>query len=78
MAGVEPKCVELDQPFSKGNPLRAELGRLVGRTSVPAIFIGGEYVGGCEDGPSDAAPGLLPLAFKGTLQEKIAAAAATE
>jgi len=24
---------------------------IVGRTSVPAIWIGGEFVGGCNDGP---------------------------
>ena len=55
----------VDQPWSDGNPIRSALGRKVGRTSVPAIFIDGVYIGGCEDGPSDAAPGLVPLAFQG-------------
>ena len=32
---------------------------------MPAIFIGGKYVGGYEDGPSEDAPGLLSLAFTG-------------
>jgi len=27
------------------------MGEMVGRTSVPAIWIGGEFVGGCNDGP---------------------------
>jgi len=51
-------AVELDLlPGNEGNELRAELGRRTGRTSVPSIFVGGEYIGGCNDGP-----GLLPLA----------------
>jgi glutaredoxin 3 len=33
-----------------GKALRAELGKLLGRTSVPAIFINGTFVGGCNDG----------------------------
>lgn len=50
--------VELDLlPGNEGNEIRAELGRVTKRTSVPSIFIGGEYIGGCNDGP-----GLLPLA----------------
>lgn len=32
------------------------------------IFIGGVYVGGCDDGPTPTAPGLVPLAFDGTLR----------
>ena len=55
----------IDQPWSDGNPIRSALGRRVGRTSVPAIFINGVYIGGCDDGPSSEAPGLIPLAFQG-------------
>jgi len=52
------EAVELDMlPGNEGNEIRAELGRMTKRTSVPSIFIGGEYIGGCNDGP-----GLLPLA----------------
>ncbi|KAL7525220.1 hypothetical protein ACHAXR_002697 [Thalassiosira sp. AJA248-18] len=52
------ESIELDLlPGNEGNEIRAELGRMTKRTSVPSIFIGGEYVGGCNDGP-----GLLPLA----------------
>eukprot|EP01082_Thalassiosira_pseudonana_P001087 g1414.t1 g1414 contig10:2042317-2042997(-) len=50
--------IELDLlPDNEGNEIRAQLGRLTRRTSVPSIFIGGEYIGGCNDGP-----GLLPMA----------------
>jgi len=74
--GANPTVVRLDNPWSEGNPQRAALGRLTGKSSVPSIWIGGEYVGGCDDGPSDAAPGLVPLAFRGTLREKLEAAGA--
>lgn len=40
LAGVVPYVLELDQPWSTGNPIRAVLGRHLGRTSVPMIFIG--------------------------------------
>jgi glutaredoxin 3 len=76
VAGVEPVVVELDQPLDKGNPLRAELGRRTGRTSVPSVWIGGQYVGGCDDGPTADAPGIIKLAFSGKLREKLAAAGA--
>lgn len=53
------EAIELDLlPGNEGNEIRAELGRMTKRTSVPSIFIGGEYIGGCNDGN----PGLLPLA----------------
>merc|ERR1719237_1776175 len=58
-AGVTPKIVRLDDPWSEGNPKRAALGRITGKSSVPSIWIGGEYIGGCDDGPSDSAPGLV-------------------
>mmetsp|Transcript_31629 Transcript_31629/g.82685 ORF Transcript_31629/g.82685 Transcript_31629/m.82685 type:complete len:184 (+) Transcript_31629:46-597(+) len=72
--GATPKIVRLDDPWSEGNPKRAALGRLTGKSSVPSIWIGGSYVGGCDDGPSDEAPGLVPLAFRGKLFEKLKAA----
>ena len=74
--GCKPKIVRLDDPWSEGNPRRAALGRLTGKSSVPSIWIGGTYVGGCDDGPSDEAPGLVPLAFRGTLFDKLRAAGA--
>ena len=45
-----------------GAPLRAELAARVNRTSVPAIFIGGEFIGGCNDGP-----GLMTVVADGSL-----------
>jgi glutaredoxin 3 len=55
--------VELDElEGNRGNEIRAMLGRKTRRTSVPSIFIGGRYIGGCNDGP-----GLLPLAESGEL-----------
>ncbi|MEN9904346.1 MAG: glutaredoxin [Pseudomonadota bacterium] len=46
-----------------GNPdLRAAMAELVGRTSVPQIFIDGRHVGGCDDLHAlDARGGLQPL-----------------
>merc|ERR1719181_444271 len=70
------KNVVLDKPWSEGNPLRAELGRRTGKTSVPSVWINGEYCGGFDDGPSEEAPGLMKLAFTGQLQEKLESAKA--
>lgn len=42
--------VELDE-VSDGPALRAELGQMTGRTSVPAIWIDQTFIGGCNDGP---------------------------
>ena len=74
--GVEYKVVPLDNPWSEGNPMRAELGKLVGRTSVPFVFIEGKYVGGYDGGLSDEAPGLVKMAFMGTLRNQLSAAGA--
>lgn len=41
--------VELDER-QDGNAIRYELSQMTGRTSVPQIWIGGEFVGGCNDG----------------------------
>jgi len=77
--GVQPKMIRLDDPWSEGNPRRAALGRLTGQSSVPSVWIGGEYVGGCDDGPDSVdAPGLIPLAFRGKLFEKLESAGAFE
>jgi glutaredoxin len=58
-ASIPYVTIELDLlPDNQGNEIRSELGKLSKRTSVPSIFIGGEYIGGCNDGN----PGLLPLA----------------
>ena len=57
--GADVKNVRLDDPWSDGNPIRAEIGKMVGRSSVPMIFIAGEYVGGYDGGVSEDAPGIL-------------------
>ena len=57
-----------------GRPdLRAGLAELVGRASVPAVFVGGAYVGGCNDG---GLGGVLPLAESGELDRLLVEAAA--
>jgi glutaredoxin 3 len=76
MTGAKFKNVRLDDPWQEGNPVRAELGKMVGRSSVPCIFIGGKYVGGYDAGPSDATPGIVVLAFQGTLRQKLEEAGA--
>lgn len=61
--GIPYKALELDElDGNKGNEIRAILGKKTRRTSVPSIFIGTNYIGGCNDGP-----GLLPLASSGEL-----------
>lgn len=61
--GIKYAVMELDElPGNEGNQIRAVLGRQVKRTSVPSIFINGQFIGGCNDGP-----GLLPLAKSGEL-----------
>jgi len=69
--GATYALVDLDAR-PDGAELRAALGTRVGRTSVPAVFIGGEYVGGMNDG----APGLRPLDAAGGLDAKLQAAGA--
>lgn len=76
-SGFEYSTIRLDDPWDEGNPIRAEVGKMVGRSSVPMVFIGGEYVGGYDGGLATAdAPGLVQLAFKGELQSKLEEAGA--
>ncbi|CAM9506637.1 unnamed protein product, partial [Hapterophycus canaliculatus] len=60
--------VELDER-EDGNAIRYELSQMTGRTSVPQIWIGGDYVGGCNDGP-----GIFTLMEKGELVPMLKAA----
>jgi len=62
--------VELDE-IATGAALRARLGARTGRTSVPSVWIAGEYVGGMNDGP-----GLGPLDTNGKLEPMLRAAGA--
>eukprot|EP00526_Cylindrotheca_closterium_P000246 CAMPEP_0113645032 /NCGR_PEP_ID=MMETSP0017_2-20120614/23715_1 /TAXON_ID=2856 /ORGANISM="Cylindrotheca closterium" /LENGTH=242 /DNA_ID=CAMNT_0000556703 /DNA_START=131 /DNA_END=856 /DNA_ORIENTATION=+ /assembly_acc=CAM_ASM_000147 len=48
--GIPYVSMELDElPGNQGNEIRASLGRKTRRTSVPSIFVQGEYIGGCND-----------------------------
>jgi glutaredoxin-related protein len=62
--GAKYTVVELDTD-PDGKAIRAEMADLVGRTSVPAIWIGGQFVGGCNDGPMG---GLMTLDTAGELK----------
>ena len=76
--GAKPKIVRLDDPWEDGNPVRAMLGRKVGRTSVPFVFVGGNYIGGYDgglEGNSDAS-GMVDLAFQGKLRDMLTGAGA--
>jgi len=61
--GATYLVVELDED-QDGKPIRAEMADLIGRTSVPAIFIGGTFIGGCNDGPKG---GIVKLNESGEL-----------
>jgi glutaredoxin 3 len=64
--------VELDQ-VADGPALRAELGAKVDRTSVPAIWINQEFIGGCNDGPMG---GINTVLKEGKLDAMLSAAGA--
>jgi len=73
------KIVVLDPSTSKGNIIRAVLGRKVKRSSVPFIFIDGNYIGGYDGGIDDDdndASGMVNLAFQGKLRDMLTAAGA--
>jgi glutaredoxin 3 len=62
------RVMELDTlPNNQGNEIRAELGKLTKRTSVPSIFINQIYIGGCNDDN----PGLVSLIQNGELDRMI-------
>jgi len=69
--GADYLAVELDQMGDEGNQLRAELAKKTARTSMPNIFIAGEGIGGCNDGP-----GLMTLKREGKLTPMLEAAGA--
>ena len=65
--GIAYRALELDElEGNLGNEIRAQLGRRTQRTSVPSIFVKGEFIGGCNDGP-----GLLPLLESGEFQNML-------
>mmetsp|Transcript_27945 Transcript_27945/g.76279 ORF Transcript_27945/g.76279 Transcript_27945/m.76279 type:complete len:128 (-) Transcript_27945:773-1156(-) len=63
--GTVYTIVELDEE-EEGMAMKAELAEITGQTSVPQVFAGGQFIGGCNDGGMG---GVLPLAQSGKLQE---------
>lgn len=59
----ERGVTDYEEVVVDGQPaLRARMTQLTGRTSVPQIFIGDTYVGGCDDLHAlDRRGGLVPL-----------------
>lgn len=76
--GAKPTIVRLDDPWEEGNPIRATLGRKLGRTSVPFVFVGGKYIGGFDGGieGDPNAGGMVDMAFRGNLRELLTEAGA--
>ena len=68
--GCKYEVVELDQ-IEEGKAIRAEMADVIGRTSVPAIWIGGAFIGGCNDGPTG---GLVKLNESGELRSLLVSA----
>lgn len=69
---VEVQVMELDQDLQEGSAVRSELAKRTGRTSVPSIWVNGEFIGGCNDGPQvlerskiQTAGGLVALVREG-------------
>lgn len=60
---VKYTVVELDE-VPDGKALRAEMANIIDRTSVPAIWIDGTFIGGCNDGPKG---GIVKLQQSGEL-----------
>lgn len=66
--------LNLDTVGRQSYAYRAELYHMTGRTSVPAIWIGGQFVGGCNDGPLGG--GLMNLNASGRLDDLLQQAGA--
>jgi len=64
---------ECDAADAELATIRAELAEKTGRTSVPALFVGGEFLGGCNDGGKG---GVMTLDRAGTLKSLLASAGA--
>ena len=72
--GAKYEIVELNEIVG-GYALRAELAEREGRTSVPALYVGGEFVGGCNDG---GLGGVLTLDKAGSLKPMLQKAGALQ
>jgi glutaredoxin 3 len=73
--GATYKVVELNV-IPEGKAIRVVMADVIGRTSVPAVFIDGVFVGGCNDGPTEEFNGLVKLDQAGKLDALLAAAGA--
>lgn len=62
--------IELEELGLKGKAMRAELAKWTGRTSLPAIFVRGQPIGGFTDGVP-CGEGLKPLYDSGALSEML-------
>ncbi|KAL3849792.1 hypothetical protein ACJIZ3_011674 [Penstemon smallii] len=61
--GASPAVIELDQLDSKGKEMERALRALGCSPTVPAVFIGGEYVGSAKD--------VISLHVDGSLKQKL-------
>lgn len=64
--------IDLDEE-DDGMAIKAELAGITGQTSVPQVFVGGKFIGGCNDGGMG---GVVPLKQSGKLEEMLVAAGA--
>ena len=69
---VAYKAIELNE-MEGGMAIRAELAKKTGRTSMPNIWIGGQGIGGCNDGP-----GIMTLKKNGELYKMLEKAGAVK
>ena len=84
LAAASLSIVELDDLGVDGKRLRAAIALATGRTSMPAIFIGGKSIGGFTDGDPrgdaalchEGAPGLQRLEEDGRLMPMLMSASA--
>jgi glutaredoxin 3 len=72
--GAKFEAVEINT-LPEGKAIKAELAKRTGRTSVPQVFVKGEFLGGCNDGPKPGY-GIVPLKSSGKLAEILKAAGA--
>ena len=56
--------------YVDGEAVRAEILKQHKQRSVPAVFVKGKFVGGCNDGP-ESWMGALPLLNSGKLEEML-------
>jgi glutaredoxin 3 len=72
--GAKFIAIEINQ-MPEGKALKVELQKRTGQSSVPQVFIGGEFIGGCNNGPRPGM-GVVPLKASGELERKLRAAGA--